>query len=92
MLLTGDALVDRVSIMLNKNRIDTILEDKYVFHDTKQTGQLKEAGCLPKEGVYIAFSPANKVRAQAFMKLIDAKLVELKAQGEIKKIINKYYK
>ena len=92
MLLTGDALVDRVSIMLNKNRIDTILEDKYVFHDTKQTGQLKEAGCLPKEGVYIAFSPANKVRAQAFVKLIDAKLVELKAQGEIKKIINKYYK
>jgi len=90
-LLTGDELLNRASFMLYKKRIDTILEDKYVFHEEQLAGRLKVAGCLAKEGVYIAFTPANKVRSKAFVNLIDAKLVELKAQGEIEKIIAKYY-
>ena len=90
-LLTGDELLNRASFMLYKKRIDTILEDKYVFHEEQLAGHLKVAGCLAKEGVYIAFSPAHKARSQALVILIDAKLVELKAQGEIEKIIAKYY-
>lgn len=88
--LAGDELINRELMMLRKKRINTILEDKYVFNDRLKSNHLKSAGCLKKEGVYIAFSPALKVRSAALADRVDKKLAELESQGEIDKIIERY--
>lgn len=88
--IAGDKLLERELLMLKTKRIDTILEDSFVFAKKAESFGLELKGCLGKEGVYIAFSPANKVLSRELASWVDQELLKLKAKGEIELILKKY--
>jgi len=78
---------------LNKKRIDAVVEDYAVMGDFVQRNsnydKLRNAGCLPGEKVYIAFSPAKET-STIYANLIDAGIVEMKKNGELKALFQSY--
>ena len=89
----GMDLIKRRMWQMSRGQIDTILEDWSVFsHQVKPYKKfkgVKNAGCLPEEELYIAFSP-NKNSSQNYADLISEGLREMKASGELEAIIDKY--
>lgn len=88
--IAGDKLLERELLMLQKKRINTILEDRFVFGQKAKQFGLESKGCLAKEGVYIAFSPADELRSKVLADWVDKQMAKLRTQGEIELILKKY--
>jgi len=95
---------DPVSLNLKKlikGKIDAVPEDKLVFlYNAKKMGvldQVEEVGVIPTLNmedfeatkVYIAFSPANP-KSVEYAKLLSNGIKEMRASGELQKILDKY--
>lgn len=98
-LLSGMDLTSRRIQMIASDRIDTIVEDGLVLphasmefqevSEYKAFGGFKNVGCLPSEGLYIAFSP-NKSTSKVYAELIADGVRKMKKSGELEKIVKKY--
>lgn len=79
--------------LLEKRKIDTLVEDKLVMakvnKNRKPEAQLRQAGCLPPEKVYLAFSP-NSNLSPRLSRAFDKGVQSLKQSGKLQQIINKY--
>ena len=79
--------------MLLQKRVDTVLADKNVFsynqNKANKMSHFKNAGCLPKQKVYIAFSPKLK-ESKGYAKLLDLGIQKLQNENKIKSILKKY--
>ncbi len=86
---------------LIKGRIGTIPEDKYVFLNLakkmNKIDQIQEVGMDPIKNiadfhatkVYMAFSPKNP-KSKAYATTLSKGIIELRASGELKKVLDKY--
>lgn len=86
---------------LLKGLIDTIPEDKSVFLNCAKgmnvIDQIQEAGIDPVKTVadfnatklYMAFSPVNP-KSKAYASILSKGIIELRASGELQKILDKY--
>ena len=86
---------------LVKGNIDAYPEDKLVFlYKAKSMGvleQVEEAGVIPVDNkedfeatkIYLAFSPVNPKSAE-YAKLLSDGIKEMRASGELQKILDKY--
>lgn len=88
--ITGDKLLERELLMLQTKRINTILEDRFVFGQKAKQFGLESKGCLAREGVYMAFSPVNEALSTALAGWVDQELEKLKSNGKIELILKKY--
>lgn len=83
--------VNLANIRLNK--IDTIVENPFVFNyhtEKKKTRDLyADAGCTRGDDLYIGFSPRNP-RSKEFARILTEGILELRKDGTLDKIINKY--
>lgn len=94
--LTGDSALSRSIEMLQLNRIDVLVEEKYVLqhhlfknHNVPVANSFVEAGIAFSEKIYIAFSPAleeSKIYAEKLSKTMKS----LRKSGQLKEILNKY--
>ena len=79
--------------LLEKRKIDTLVEDKLVMakinQNLKPEAKLRQAGCLPPEKVYLAFSP-NSNLSPRLSRAFDKGVKSLKRSGRLKQIINEY--
>lgn len=75
------------------NKIDTVVENPFVFNyytEKKKTRDLyADAGCTTGDDLYIGFSPRNP-RSKEFAKILSEGILELRKDGTLDKIINKY--
>lgn len=89
----GINVLKRNIMKLDKKRIDVVVEDHAVMGDFVQRNpnfeNLKNAGCLPGEKVYIAFSPAKET-STVYADLIDAGIVAMRKNGELKVLFQSY--
>ncbi len=62
---------------LDRHRIDAFAADRYVagyfLSSHSRPGSYRNAGCLPAEGIYIAFSPRQPERSHKLAKLFSSK-------------------
>lgn len=90
---TGSSPLDVHLENLNKGKIDTIVENPFVFNyyteKKKVRDQYEDAGCTTGDDLYIGFSPANP-RSKEFAKMLTNGIDELRKDGTLGKIINKY--
>lgn len=81
---------------LIQGRMDAFLFTRnttlYELSKLKAQDQIREAGCVSEAKIYMAFSPDNKQRekVEKMMKFFDQRMSQLKAQGEIEKIMQNY--
>ncbi|WNO09513.1 transporter substrate-binding domain-containing protein [Teredinibacter sp. KSP-S5-2] len=81
---------------LIQGRMDAFLFTRnttlYELSKLKAQDQIREAGCVSEANIYMAFSPDNKQREkiEKMMVFFDLKMRELKARGEIEKIMQNY--
>ena len=78
---------------LNDGKIDTIVENPFVFNYFTENKNIRdhfeEAGCTEGDPLYIGFSPKNP-RAKEFAKILENGIEELRKDGTLGKIIQKY--
>lgn len=78
---------------LTAGKINTIVENPFVFNyfteNKKIRDQFEEAGCTEGDPLYIGFSPKNP-RSKEFAKIISDGIEELRKDGTLGKIIEKY--
>jgi polar amino acid transport system substrate-binding protein len=78
---------------LDAGRVDVVLEDDAVFNYTamkeKMSGKFVSGGCLEANLIFVQFGPKNPKNAE-YAKAISEGLNELRASGELKKILDKY--
>lgn len=78
---------------LNEKKIDTIVENPFVFNyyteNKKIRDNFEEAGCTEGDPLYIGFSPKNP-RSKEFAKILSNGIEELRKDGTLGKIIDKY--
>lgn len=79
-----------------KRRIDAFLFTKnttiYELRKLNLLTKIKEAGCVSKANIYIAFTPKIEKRQLVgeFIEEFELKLTRLKTSGNLSKILNKY--
>lgn len=90
---SGDEALEKNFQKLLLGRVDAIVEDRavmgYFLRGTAQGHLVKQAGCLERANVYIAFSPA-KPRAREYAQILSEGLSELRATGKLKTILDSY--
>jgi polar amino acid transport system substrate-binding protein len=78
---------------LTSGKINTIVENPFVFNyfteNKKIRDQFEEAGCTEGDPLYIGFSPKNP-RSKEFAKILSDGIEELRKDGTLGKIIEKY--
>lgn len=93
MRVSGDEDIKRRLTLLNRGRINTIIEDKRVFsYFISQAGvdsQFKSAGCLAPEDVHIGFSPNIESSTQRAA-MLEAGIKQLEESGRLEQIIQSY--
>lgn len=91
--LSGDNLTDRQLTLLQRQRITAFLEEEslvlYAQLQSGRPGSLRNAGCLPRSYAFLALSPANP-RSQEYARLFDAGMRQLRASGELARILGLY--
>ncbi len=93
--VSGDTATEKNIKKLKAGRINSYLENIAVFSNkTKEmglSGQFKNAGATTSEStpIYIVFSPKQASSAQ-YAKILSDKVNELRASGELGKILAKY--
>ncbi len=89
----GKDTIQRRLKLLEKNKSDTIVEDTFVMNkvnqDLEQNKQLRQAGCLPSEKLYLAFSP-NSNLSPRLSRALDQGIRKLRKNGGLEKIMTKY--
>jgi len=82
---------------LEKGRMDTFLFTKnstlFALHKMRKQGDIKEAGCVEKAPIYMAFSPvpSKQMKISVMMSVFDRKLSALKNSQYIKKLMASYH-
>ncbi len=78
---------------LDEKKIDTLVENPSVFNyyteGKKIRDNYEEAGCTSGDPLYIGLSPKNP-RSKEFAKIIDEGIEELRKDGTLGKILQKY--
>lgn len=78
---------------LDDKKIDILVENPSVFNyyteNKKIRDHYEEAGCTSAEPLYIGFSPKNP-RSKEFAKILDLGIEELRKDGTLGKILQKY--
>lgn len=78
---------------LKEGKINTIVENPFVFNyfteNLKIRDNFEEAGCNEGDTLYIGFSPKNP-RSKEFAKILENGIEELRKDGTLGKIIEKY--
>lgn len=78
---------------LNDNKIDTIIENPFVFNYTTESqkirDQYEEAGCTTGDPLYVGFSPKHP-RSKEFAKILSDGIEDLRKDGTLDRIITKY--
>lgn len=91
--VAGDNPLEKNLALLDKGDIDTIVENPFVFNyfteKKKIRDQYADAGCTTGDDLYIAFSPKNP-RSKEFAKMLSDGILQLRKDGSLDKIINKY--
>ena len=91
--ISGQDALERILQSLILGRVDAVVEDRAVmlnhlqYHPNKD--EIKPAGGVSIEPVYIAFSP-NRPESKQLAKLLDVGIAQLKAQGRLRLILAKY--
>jgi len=74
-------------------RIAVVVEDEAVMNSylvrAGLDGKVAQVGSLPKEPIYVAFSPSNK-RSAEFANILDEEQARLRQSGQLKEIFRKY--
>ena len=87
-----ETLKQRITL-LNNNKVDVLVEDQLVINEVnrslKQGSQLRHAGCLPSEKIYLAFSPDSNLSPR-LSRALDQGIKILRENGRLQQIINKY--
>lgn len=93
MFIAGKETMARRFQILQSSRANTLLEDKWVITEAlKQQSEplnLKIAGCLAAEKVYVGFSP-NKATSPRLARALDKGIIELTKSGQLANIIANY--
>lgn len=82
---------------LEKGRIDSFLFTKnstfFTLHQLHKQGYIKEAGCLSKEPIYMAFTPvtSKQEKISMMMSVFNNKLSAIKKTHYIKELIASYH-
>jgi ABC-type amino acid transport substrate-binding protein len=82
---------------LEKSRMDTFLFTKnstlFALHKMHKQGDIKEAGCVEKAPIYMAFTPvpSKQMKISIMMSVFDRKLTALKKTQYIKKLMASYH-
>lgn len=87
-----ERVVERVSNMLDLGRLDAFADERlYVGYSLAQSGlpPLRNAGCVPAQNEYVAFSPANK-DSERYARIFSDGMKKLKASGRMRAIISTY--
>lgn len=88
--------VEQNSFKLIKGRLDTFLSTKQTtMYELKRLGlsnKIKEAGCVSKANIYVAFTPlkAKEKYIQELIKRFDKLMPAMSESGVISNIINRY--
>ncbi|MCC2607332.1 substrate-binding periplasmic protein [Planctobacterium marinum] len=91
--ISGQDALERILQSLILGRVDVIVEERAVmlnhllYHPNKN--EIKPAGRVSIDPVYIAFSP-NRPESKQLAKLLDVGVAQLKAQGKLRIILEKY--
>lgn len=95
--IAGSRPLERLTKIIQKDRIDIFLEDKNVYLYFKDSNKntiehlksLKTSPLITKQETYIAFSPNNK-NSKKYASILSKGMKELNSSGRLKKILNKY--
>ncbi|MBU2707484.1 transporter substrate-binding domain-containing protein [Zooshikella marina] len=76
---------------LIKKRVDVIIDGREVvnYYLKNKAYNLREAGCVSRDEMYVAFSPMND-RAKEYAEILSNGMVRLRASGKLEKILAKY--
>lgn len=89
----GDTPLQQNLKNLDEKKIDTLVENPSVFNYQTESAKIRdhyeEAGCTNPDPLYIGFSPKNP-RAKEFAKILDEGIEELRKDGTLGKILQKY--
>ncbi|MDO6444610.1 transporter substrate-binding domain-containing protein [Colwellia sp. 1_MG-2023] len=91
-----DRYVYQSAMMLLKGRIDTFLFTRNTtLFELKQTNldnQIREAGCLNKSNIYIAFTPSleKSLKVMSLIKFFEQEMTKYNVNGDVDKIMSKY--
>ncbi|MEK6746498.1 MAG: transporter substrate-binding domain-containing protein [Pseudomonadota bacterium] len=96
MMSGNDALAINVSKLI-RGKIGVTIESKYVMDYYLSQNNLKDKivdiASLPpssRDGLYIAFTPKNKKISQKYANIISEETKNMRASGELKKIMDNY--
>lgn len=92
-VVSGDTPLEANIKKVSLNRIDAFLENDFVtdyFRSTsKNKFELREAGCVKPDFVYVAFSPSDK-RSAEFAKMLTEGFKEMRRNGTLKVLLARY--
>jgi polar amino acid transport system substrate-binding protein len=95
--MAGDNALEINLSKLTRGKIGAVVEAKYVvnyyYSQHKKLEKPEEAGALaPSEAnkLYIAFSPKDKVLAQKYADILSEEITKMRANGELKAILEVY--
>lgn len=87
--------INKVLKMMNYGRINTFVftktETNYHLNKIKKASKFKNAGCVSKAKLYIAFNPKNRYRSKKLSDTFDEGMEKLKKSGERESILKKYF-
>lgn len=91
--IAGDNTLEVNAKKLKGKRIDALIENSSVVDYAKKSiPELKDvvsSGCFSTSNLYAGFGAKNP-KSAGIVKAVNAKIAELKASGELKKILGKY--
>lgn len=89
----GDSPLADMLKNLEDKKIDTVVENPNVFNFYTESKKIRdhyeEAGCNHSDSLYIGFSPKNP-RSKEFAKILSDGILELRKDGTLGKILEKY--
>ncbi|MBU2712921.1 substrate-binding periplasmic protein [Zooshikella harenae] len=84
------AMIRNIDRLLKK-RVDVILDGREVinYYLKNKEKEVREAGCISKDEMYVAFSPEND-KAKEYAEILSNGMDSLRASGKLEKILEKY--
>ncbi|MGI0118976.1 substrate-binding periplasmic protein [Zooshikella sp. RANM57] len=77
---------------VEQGRVDVIIDGREVmdyYFKNKKAKTIREAGCISKDKMYVAFSPVND-RAKEYADILSDGMDSLRASGKLEEILKKY--
>ncbi len=89
-VVSGDGALEKLSKMVIAGRIDAFMENPLVVAQEAWKDDVKSAGQVgEKDALFVAFSPA-KDSSKKYADMLDAGIKELRSNGKLKEILDKY--